>query len=265
MKRAFQHGQELRNRERVVSLFSLAIEKCKEMENPNLAIRFMLKMGDASMTAALGILNMLDEQSREELLCGLTNLHCLEIQSALNALLQKDELGKNICIGDIYMEKNSIGQMLFVVRNIRVNYAGLAANDTVKQKIGDYANQAVKNSIFSGIGLLQKVAADGVGLVAEIAARAAPEMTEKVILSFMNKEENRRKLLQMAEGVLKEKGLYLKWEDLVFVQEDIYDLQSDPAAGAAKESILPERKSGLSPELVEGLMEAVAEYLKMLV
>lgn len=67
-----------------------------------------------------------------ELLCRLSNLYCLEIQSALNALLQKDELGKNIHIGDICMEKDSAGQLSFTVRNIKVDYAGLMANDTVK-------------------------------------------------------------------------------------------------------------------------------------
>ena len=36
-------------------LFPLGMEKCSKIENPNLAVRFLLKMGDASMTAALGI------------------------------------------------------------------------------------------------------------------------------------------------------------------------------------------------------------------
>ena len=42
-------------RKSLAELFPLGMEKCSKIENPNLAVRFLLKMGDASMTAALGI------------------------------------------------------------------------------------------------------------------------------------------------------------------------------------------------------------------
>lgn len=58
-----------------------------------LAARFLFKMGDASMASVLGILNLMGEKSKGELLCGLANLYCREILSALNGLLKKDEMG----------------------------------------------------------------------------------------------------------------------------------------------------------------------------
>lgn len=251
------------------NLFPIAIEKCKKMDNPNLAIRFLLKMENASMTVILSILNMMDERCKGELLCGFANLYCQEIQSALNALLQQDKLGKNICIGDIHMEQASGGQMLLIGRSIRADYAGIMKNDTVKEKIGEYANQAVKKSIFGGIGLLQKVAADGAGLVAEIAAEAAPDMMEKAMLAVLNKAENKSRLLQMAEQVLDERGICVKLEDFVFVQEGVSDLQSGQTVETVEERIPFERKFELSPELEEGLLDglldAVTGYLKLLV
>lgn len=241
------------------NLFPMGMEKCRKMENPNLAIRFLLKMGDLSMTAALGILGMMGEKSKGELLCGLANLYCREILSELNALLQKDELGKNICIGDIYMAQNSGGRLSFMGQNIQVDYSGLMKNDVVKQKISDYASKAVKKSIFGGIDLLQKIAADGVNYAAEVAVGIAPKEVEKKVLSVMDKEENKGKLLQMAEQVLEEKGLCIKLEDFVFMQLEDSDAQS----GSDAESV-EERKFELSPELEEKLLDAVAGYLKML-
>ena len=241
------------------NLFPMGIEKCRKMENPNLAVRFLLKMGDASMTAALGILNLMDEKSKGELLCGLVNLYCQEIQSALNALLQKDELGKNICIGDVYMAQDSEGQLSFVGRNIKADYSGLMKNDTVKQKIGDYASKTVKKTIFGGIDLFQKVAADGAGFAAEIAAEVAPKEVEKKVLSVMNQKENKDRLLHMAEQVLEERGLCVKLEDFVFVQEASSDDQDEVVVEDAKE-----RKFELSAALEEELLGAVAGYLKIL-
>jgi len=241
------------------NLFPMGIEKCRKMENPNLAVRFLLKLGDSSMTAALGILNLTDKQSKNELLCGLANLYGQEIQSALNALLQKDELGKNIRIGDIYMAQGRGGHLSFMARNIRVNYSGLAKNDTFKQKLGDYASGLVKKSKLGGGELLQKIAAGGASLAAEVAAEIVPREVEKKVLSIMNKAENKGRLLKMAEQVLGEKGLCLKLEDFTFVQENAQDSQGFVAEEGEKE-----RKFELSPETEEGLLNAVAGYLKML-
>lgn len=241
------------------NLFPVGIEKCSKMDNPNLAVRFLLKMGNASMTAALGILNLMEEKSKGELLCGLVNLYCREILSALNGLLEKDELGRNICIGDIYMVQDSEGRLSLIGRNIQVDYSGLMKNDTVKQKISDYAGKSIKKTIFGGSDVLQKVVEDTAGSMAEFAVGIAPDMTEKKVLSVMNKEENKIRLLHMAEQVLKERGLCVGLEDFVFVQEMVSGIQGKAIVEDAKE-----RKFELSPVLEEELLGAVAEYLKIL-
>lgn len=241
------------------SLFPMGMQKLQKVDDPNLSIRFLLKMGHASMTAVLGILELMNEKSKGEILCNLVNLYCPEIQSALNILLQKDDLGKNIAIGDIYMAQETGGRLIFIGRDIKVNYDRLAKNDTVKQKIGEFANEAVKKSIIGKIDLLQKAVANGAGIAAEVAAGIAPKEVEKKILSVMNKDENKWKLLRMAEQVLAEKGLCLILEDAVFTQEDSSALQAVPAQETGKE-----RKFEMSAELEEELLDTVARYLKML-
>lgn len=241
------------------NLFPTGMQKCSKMENPNLAVRFLLKMGDASMTAALGILNLMDEKSKGELLCGLVNLYCREILSALNGLLEKDELGRNICIGDIYMAQDIEGRLSLIGRNIKIDYSGLMKNDTVKQKIGDYAGKTIKKTIFGGSDALRKVVEDTAGSVAEFAVGVAPDMVEKKALSVMNQNENKNRLLHMAEQVLEEKGLCVGLEDFVFVQETVSGTQDKAVVEDAKE-----RKFELSPALEEDLLGAVAGYLKML-
>lgn len=235
------------------NLFPTGMQKCRKMENPNLAVRFLLKTGDASMTAALGILELMSEKSKGELLCLLVNLYCREIQSALNALLQKDEMGKCIRIGDIRMVTGDRdGRLTLIGGDIRVDYGSLVKNDTVKQKIGDYAGKTVKKTIFGGSEALRKMVESTAGSVAEFAVGVAPNEVEKKVLSVMNKEENKNRLLPITEQVLAEKGLSLKLEDVVFVQ-------NGSAAGS-----LETGKFELSGELEEELLDAVARYLKML-
>lgn len=243
----------------LANLFPVGLEKCRKMEKPNLAIRFLLKMGDTSMEAALGILNRMDEKSKGELLCGLVNLYCQEIQSVVNALLQKDEMGRNIYIGDIYMAQNPDGRLLLVGRNIKIDYGSLMKNDTVKQKIGDFAGKAIKKTMFGGNDTLRKVVEDTAGSVAGFAVGAAPNMAEKKALSVISRQENKNRLLHMAEQVLEERGLCVNLEDFVFAQEAFSGIQDEVIVKGAKE-----RKIELSPALEDALLDAVAGYLKML-
>lgn len=252
--------KEIQYEETFQNLFPMTMKKCKSMKKPNLAIRFLLKMGDASVTAALGILNNMKQQNKNELLCGFVNLYRQEIQSALNALLQKDELGKNIQMGDIYMAQDNNGQLSLVICNIKVDYSSLMRNESVKQKIGDYANKAVKKTIFGAFDKIQKVTAEGIGFAAEIAAGAAqavPNGVEKMVLSIMGKEENKRRLLKMAQQVLSEKGLRLKPEDFIFVQEISSESEEENIVESAEN-----KEFSLSEELEEDLLDAVTGYLK---
>ncbi len=241
------------------NLFPVGLEKCKEMENPNLAVRFLLKMGEASMEAALGILNRMEEKSKGELLCGLVNLYCREIQSALNALLQKDELGRNICIGDIYMAQKPDGRLSLVGGNVKVDYGSLMKNDTVKQKIGEYAGKAIRKTMFGGNNALRKVVEDTAGSVAEFAVGVAPNVAEKKAISVISQKDNKNRLLHMAEQVLEGKGLCVNLEDFVFGQETLSGMEGEVIVKDAEE-----KKFVLSPELEDELLDAVVGYLKML-
>ena len=63
----------------------------------------------------------------------------------------------------------------------------------------------------------------------------------------------------MTEQVLEDKGLCLKLEEFIFVQEDAQGVQDSMDRESEKE-----RNFELSSETEEGLLDAVAEYLKML-
>lgn len=241
------------------NLFPVGLEKCKKIENPNLAIRFLLKMGDASMEAALGVLNRMEEKSKGELLCGLVNLYGREIQSSLNAVLQEDELGRNICIGDIYMTQDTEGWLSLMVGNIKIDYGSLLKNDTVKQKIGDIAGDAIRKTMFGGSDTLRKVVEETAGSVAEFAVGAAPNMAEKKALSVISRRENKNKMLHMARRVLEEKGLCVNLEDFAFAQEKYPGMQGEVIGKNAKE-----RKFEMSTTLEDELLDAVVGYLKML-
>lgn len=177
----------------------------------------------------------------------------------MNALLQKDELGRNICIGDIYMAQDTEGRPVLVGGNIKVDYGSLVKNDSVKQKISDFAGKAVQKTMFGGSDVLRKVVEDTAGSVAEIAVGIAPDMAEKKALSVINQKENKGRLLHMAEQVLAERGLCVKLEDFAIVQEAALKMENKAVVSDGQE-----RKLELSPALENELLDAVAGYLKML-
>lgn len=239
------------------NLFPMGMEKCRAMGNPNLAVRFLLKLGDASMPAVFGILSRMEDSSKGELLCALVNLYGKELVSGLNGLLKEDELGKNIKVGEISMVQDAAG-LSFDARKIEVNYSGIMKNDAVREKIGDYANQALqKTSWGKKFDMLGKVVADGAGLVAGMAAEIDPKGLEKKALAIMEKGENKNKLIKMAGQALASWGLCLQLEDIVFVQEEPQNGPDGETAIDAKE-----KKFEFSYQMEEELLEAVAGYLK---
>lgn len=251
--------KEVNYRKSFHSLLPVALEKCAKMENPNPAVRFFLKLGDAAMPVVSNVVNRMEEKSRDEFLCGLVNLYRREISALFNRYLQEDALGRSIAVGELFMAQDSAGQLSFAVRDLSVNYSDLMKNELVLQKIGDYADKAVKKTAWGKkFDLLGKVAADGAGLVANVAAGMMPNELEKQVLAVMRREENKGRLMKMAEEALAERGLYLSLKDIVFVQE----LAAD--RGREEVPVEEKQKLELSPELANELTDAVAWYLRSL-
>lgn len=114
------------------NLYPAGIKKLCDIEEPNIAVRFLKNMGDASMTAALGVMNLMTEKRKGELLCVLANLYNAEIKAALKSYLEKNELGKNVQFGDIFLTQDSAGHLALFGYDIQVNYSGLAENAKVQ-------------------------------------------------------------------------------------------------------------------------------------
>lgn len=49
---------------------------------------------------------------------------------------------------------------ILIGRDMEIDYNGFIKNDTVKQKIGDFAGKAVKNTMFGGSGALWEMVED---------------------------------------------------------------------------------------------------------
>lgn len=236
------------------NLFPVALKKCSEIADPNMAVRFLKKMGDASMTAALGVMNQMTDRGKGELLCTLVNLYSGEIQAALKTYLEKNELGENIKIGDICLTQDSNGCLALLGYDIRINYSALADNSHVQDKIKDIAGNMVSG--VSKFGWLKEAAADGAGLAAKAVAGIAPGKVEKFGISLLENPKNKKKLMTWAEQTLTEKGVCLTLEDCFFVQE------SDSETWSANEQ--EKDKKFFPEELEDALMDAVVKYLKVL-
>lgn len=236
------------------NLYPDGMKRLNEIEEPNRAVRFLKKMGDVSMAAALGVMDQMTEKGKGELLCALGNLYHEEIQAALKSYLEKNELGKNVQFGNIFLTQDSAGYLALFGYDIKVNYSGLAENAKVQDKIKDIAGNMVSG--ISKISWLKEAAADGAGFAAKAAAKIAPDEIEKLGISILEKPENKKKLLSWAAQVLSEKGLCLKLENCVFSQES-----NLIECGADSSEV---KNIGFSEELEEELSNAVVRYLKVL-
>lgn len=237
------------------NLFPIAIKKCSEIEKPNMAVRFLLKMGNTSMTAALGLMNQMSEKGKGALLCSLVNLYRGEIQAALKTFLEQNEFGKNINFGDIFLEQDAAGRLALYGYDIKVNYSGLVDNSMVQDKIKDITGNIV-GGLGSKIGWLKEAAADSAGFAAKAAAGLAPGKVEKIGISMLEKPENKKKLMAWAAQTLADKGICLTLEDCVFTQELNAETLSVDLDKKDKK-VFPE-------ELEEELMDAVVRYFKVL-
>ncbi len=236
------------------NLFPMALKKCSVIENPNMAVRFLKKMGDASMTAALGVMNQMAEQDKGKLLCALLNLYSDEIQKALKMYLEKNEIGKNVKVGDVFLTQDETGRLALLGYDIRINYSGLADNSHVQEKIKGIAGNMVGG--VSKIGWLKEAAADSAGFAAKAAAQLAPGKVEKLGISFLEKPENKKKLITWAAQTLTGKGVCLTLEDCFFVQDE--DLETWDVNKQEKD------RRAFPEELEDALMDAVVGYLKIL-
>lgn len=236
------------------NLFPIALKKCSEIEKPNMAVRFLQKMGNTSMTAALGVMNQMSEDGKGELLCALVNLYSGEIRTALKEYLSKNEFGQNVEFGGISLVQEPSGRLALYGYDIKVNYSGLADNDQVQDKIKGIAGNLVSG--ISKISWLKDAAADGAGLAAKAAAGLAPGKLEKIGISMLEKPENKKKLMAWTMQVLTEKGICITLEDCFFTQE--------PDSGTWSVD-MQEKNSKVFPEkLEEEFVDAVVRYLKAL-
>lgn len=238
------------------NIFPKALTKWEEMENPHLMIRFLQKMGDASMTAALGILELLSEEEKGALLCEISSLYGQEIMLLLNNYLAGDDLGKNIQVGELLMMQDG-GKMILSVRDIKIDYDSLLKNESVQDKIGDLAGQIAGR--ISRNSRLRQFAAGSAKLAASAAVHMAPEEVERQAIAVLRKEKYRTRFLEIAKQVLEKKGIYLSLADIALLREtNIVD------SGEDIKVIEEECGSQISGDLEEALLEAVTAYLKQL-
>lgn len=236
-------------------LFPVAMKKLEMVENKNLALRFLMKMGEASMTAVLGILGRLDERAKGEILCGIIRLYGQEIVSRLNETLEKDEIGRNIHITQILLLQNGEEMELYAY-GAKINYRGLLDNQDIQKKVKDAAENMVQGL---GVGgLFQETIGNNVGILAKAAARIAPGEVERIGLNVLQKQNVKRQILALCEKAMRDKGVWLDLIDFSLEQTDPKQEIMAPIQEDAESVHL------FSEELEEKILNAVVDYIKPL-
>lgn len=128
-------------------------------------------------------------------------------------------------------------------------------NLLIHQKIGDAAGTFAEK--FGG-GIFRHIAAGSANLAANAFVNIMPDGVERRMISMMEREESKGKLLSWAAGRLKNKGVCLELEDLSFMQ------MNRKGADEAQSEIGKKEKLEISWDLKEELLDAAAEYLKSL-
>lgn len=266
-----------------INLFPRVMEKLNQKEHKNLAVRFLQKMGDSSVPAVLGTLDRMTEKGKGELLIKIVNAYQQEFLVLLNHFLEKKNLGNQIQIGSFCMGWNKKGQMVIAVRDVKADGAEILQNDRVQQKIRDFAG--AKAAKIGRSSVFQLLAANSVNAAAKFAANRMPDEMEKMAISVMEKPENKKRILNLAEQAMEKNGLCVKLEDISFRQadasrENVRAAENTAQSAAAGESAATsenvpageggKRERGLeglefSSELEEEILNAAAEYFKEIV
>ena len=149
-----------------IHLFPLLMKKCRQMESKNFAVRLLLRIGNETQTAVLGILNHLDEQTKNEIICRFFAAYTPEIVSKINASLKKEKIGKFVQIKDIALIQQE-GTLKLSIRQIEVDYSGITKAPAAKEKINKTVRENINN--FFGVG---KWIANHADVFASLAASA---------------------------------------------------------------------------------------------
>lgn len=233
------------------NFFPKIMEMLSENKKGSLGVKLLLKLGETSETAVIGILDRLDEIKKQEIICGVVARFSADIVRKLNEKLSEHEIGQCITVGSILAQRKSDGLWL-TAENISVNYNRLASNQTVKDKI----NQTVSSAAEKKAGLLGGAAKAIVGNNADKLVRTvaviAPNKAESTVLKYLNDEKNKQFILSAAEKALVEKGVIAEIADInISSAEDIIESVSD------NNIVISDRENDI--------IDAVAAYLKELI
>ena len=242
-----------------INLFPKVMEKWNQKEQKNLAVRFLQRMGDSSISIVLGTLSRMTERGKGELLSKLVNLYQQEFLTLLNRFLEKENLGNKIQIGSFCMGFNKREQLIISIRDVKADYNEILQNEKIQQKIRDFAG--AKAAKIGGNSVFQQLAAGSVSIAAKFAVNLMPDETEKMAISVLERPENKSRILQLAEQAMEKNGLCVKLEDIRFKQVDAERENHMVVENRER----PERSLenlGFSEELEEELLHAVTGYFK---
>lgn len=232
------------------ALFPILMEKLESMEDKNLAVRFLIKMGEESVTAVVGILNKME--GKQEMFCQLINSYASEIVSKINEFLEKDEVGKHIQIAGLKLIQNG-SDMILKVERVDIDYKELVESPAIQEKINQAAGEKTR-----GLGnIFQKAAEKNAGRLASATVKVLSNDLEKIGLNILQLEEVKRKILMTAEQGMEEKGIFLELVD--FMLEESENSVEEITALEQKE------ENFVLNDFEEKVLDAVTTYLKELI
>lgn len=232
----------------ITTLFPAILDKCWEHQASNLLFRLLLELGEDALPVLFGIIERLSEDTKKELTIQLMNGYHNALTDMFNGYLQKDSLGRNFTVQNIYIQQKD-GVLELIGEGVNVDYKSLCSNDEIRSKIN------VAALSINGFGEAGKKFAYHAGNALRGVAGAIPWGTERLGLKLMQREEIKEKLIDLAQAALEEKGLQMELESISFVQACDQDVVSGKAFGDLK----------ISDELETELIKALAGYIRMVV
>lgn len=235
--------------ESIKNLFPLIMEKLSAIQDPNVVVRFLNRLGENALPIALDILAPLPEEEKVGIVAAAVNQFQGRICTAANGLLKDNSLDSAIRLVTVSAETHNKG-LEFLVYCTDPNYRAIAESKLAEKLITGYVD-----------GLGEKMGFHGGGFLGN-AAKSVLKMSIKTALGQMGKKgpdiicrkDVNRKISDLLSDGLCKFGLVATVESVELEQ----DIPADMA------SVIPEENAGfsLSKEIEESLMDAVVSYLK---
>lgn len=187
---------EIRYENTLNALFPRVLDRCRQLQNPNMLFKLFLELGEDAPPVMTGLIGYLPDSVKRELICQCVNGCHLTLTKALNEYLHSNEWGKSFLVQDIsaVQEENRIklvahgveakeGKLMPFLKGVEQLAVMVLKKESVKSMLRELIQEALnKNGLMMELQSLDAVSGrEKTARREEESFRLSPELEDAVV------------------------------------------------------------------------------------